>query len=55
MRSADVVAASNATVVTISNSALEHASESCRMQFYRSFLDVIAARLNAVNSRLSKS
>ena len=55
VRSADVVAASNATVVTIANSALEHASESCRMHFYRSFLDVIAARLNAVNSRLSRS
>lgn len=53
VRGADVVARTTAKVVTISGDALRHASEACRMHFYQSFLEVIAGRLDTVNSRLA--
>ncbi|TRZ92729.1 MAG: serine/threonine protein kinase [Rhodocyclaceae bacterium] len=52
-RGADVVAQTATRVVTISAQALQHASEACRMHFYRGFLDVIAGRLADSNTRLA--
>jgi serine/threonine protein kinase len=52
VRSADVVAASAANIVTIRGEALEKASESCRMHFYQGFLDVLATRLALSNQRI---
>jgi len=53
VRSADVVAASAANIITIRGEALEKASESCRMHFYQGFLDVLATRLSLSNQRLA--
>ncbi len=52
-RTADVTALSTANVVTISRSALDGASESCRMHFYQGFLEVLANRLTVANQRLT--
>ncbi|HYO27792.1 MAG TPA: serine/threonine-protein kinase, partial [Azonexus sp.] len=52
VRSADVVAASAANIITIRGEALEKASESCRMHFYQGFLDVLATRLALSNQRI---
>jgi hypothetical protein len=53
VRGADVVARTTAKVVTIASDALRHASDACRMHFYQGFLNVIASRLDTVNSRLA--
>jgi len=53
VRSADVVAASAANIITIRGEALEKASESCRMHFYQGFLDVLATRLSLSNQRIA--
>ena len=53
IRSADVIAESDASILTIRGGALEKASESCRMHFYQGFLDVLATRLSLSNQRLA--
>ena len=53
VRSADVVAASAANIITVRGEALEKASESCRMHFYQGFLDVLATRLALSNQRIA--
>ena len=53
IRSADVIAESGASIITIRGEALEKASESCRMHFYQGFLDVLATRLSLSNQRLA--
>jgi len=53
VRSADVVAASAANIITVRGEALEKASESCRMHFYQGFLDVLATRLALSNQRVA--
>jgi serine/threonine protein kinase len=53
LRGADVVARKAAKLITVSGEALRSASETCRMHFYRSFLDVLAARLRQANVRLA--
>ncbi len=53
VRSADVIAESAASIVTIRGEALEKASESCRMHFYQGFLDVLATRLALSNQRVA--
>ncbi len=52
-RGADVVTRTASTVVTISRQTLQHASDGCRMHFYKSFLDVVAGRLDSANARLA--
>lgn len=52
-RGADVVALTDAKIITIRASALKRASEVCRMHFYHSFLQVLAARLTAANRQLA--
>lgn len=53
VRSASVEAASLVRLVTIRKSALEHASETCRMHFYQAFLTVLATRLSLTSSRIA--
>lgn len=52
-RSANVIAQSVAKVITLRGAALQNASDTCRMHFYQAFLEVLAARLNEANIRLS--
>jgi eukaryotic-like serine/threonine-protein kinase len=53
VRGADVITRTTSKVVTISGDTLHHASEACRMHFFKSFLEVIAGRLDTANSRLA--
>ena len=55
IRGADVVALTDAKIITISGDALRQASEGCRMHFYQSFLDVLSSRLALANARLAAS
>lgn len=52
-RGADVSTLSEATLVFISNAALDHASEPCRHRFDRAFLRILVERLALANARLS--
>ncbi|MCE1182324.1 MAG: serine/threonine-protein kinase [Rhodocyclales bacterium] len=49
-RTADVYADGPADIVSIHKEALEQSSESCRMRFYRGFVDTLARRL-AMNDK----
>ncbi|WP_313951737.1 serine/threonine-protein kinase [Accumulibacter sp.] len=51
-RGADIVAVTEAALVRISESALQAASDACRVHFYQSFLAVLSERLAAANVRL---
>ena len=53
IRGADVSALTAADIVTVRGAALKQASETCRMHFYQSFLNVLAARLTLANQRLA--
>ena len=53
MRTADVIAASNARMLKIPVSALERVSELCRLNFDRAFLRVLVERLTLANSKLT--
>lgn len=53
VRGADVIALTPSNIVTIRREALDRASESCRMHFYQSFLEVLANRLTLANQRLA--
>jgi serine/threonine protein kinase len=53
IRGADVMAQTRSRLVTIRADALRHASDSCRMHFYQSFLDVLSTRLHQANARLA--
>jgi serine/threonine protein kinase len=52
-RNADVIAVTDAKIITIRGDALRQASEVCRMHFYASFLEVLANRLALANARLA--
>ena len=52
-RGADVVALIQSKILTVKGKALQQASESCRMHFYQSFLDVLTSRLELSNARLA--
>lgn len=52
-RGADVVALTEAKIVTVRGEALGQASEACRMHFYQAFLEVLAGRLALANTRLA--
>ncbi|MBV2234578.1 MAG: protein kinase [Sterolibacterium sp.] len=52
-RAADVVARTTARLVSTPASALQNATATCRMHFYRAFLVVLANRLDAANIRLT--
>lgn len=53
VRGADVIALTPSNIVTIRRDALDRATESCRMHFYQSFLEVLANRLTLANQRLA--
>ncbi len=52
-RNADVIATSDARIITIGADALLRSSPGCRMHFYAAFLEVLARRLAMANSRLA--
>jgi serine/threonine protein kinase len=52
-RNADVIAISDARIITIGADALRRSSAGCRMHFYAAFLEVLARRLAMANSRLA--
>ncbi len=52
-RGADIVALTEAKIVTVKGEALLRASEACRMHFYQAFLEVMASRLALANARLA--
>ncbi len=52
-RNADVVAVTDAKIITINGNALRQASEACRMHFYAAFLEVLVNRLALANARLA--
>jgi len=51
-RGADIVAVTEVKLVRITARALRKSSESCRVNFYQSFLAVLSERLTAANVRL---
>ena len=53
IRGATVTALTESTLVFVDGSALERASEACRMHFYQAFLEVLANRLTLANARLA--
>jgi CRP-like cAMP-binding protein len=53
LRGADVVCRTLSRIMTIRSEALRHASDTCRMHFYQSFLEVLSSRLSAANIRLA--
>ena len=53
LRGADVVALTESKVITVRGDTLRRASETCRMHFYQSFLEVLANRLSLANQRLA--
>jgi CRP-like cAMP-binding protein len=53
MRGADVVALTKAKIVMVKGEALKQSSETCRMHFYQSFLEVLTNRLALANARLA--
>lgn len=54
-RTADIHALGPADVVHIRSEALEQASDSCRMHFYRGFVDTLASRLALADEMFSRS
>ncbi|MDR0701671.1 MAG: protein kinase [Azoarcus sp.] len=54
-RSASVEAVTTVRLITIHASALESASDTCRMHFYKAFLEVLATRLSLASSRIANS
>ncbi|MBA3902758.1 MAG: serine/threonine protein kinase [Rhodocyclaceae bacterium] len=52
-RNADVIAVTDAKIITIRGDALRQSSEACRMHFYSAFLEVLANRLALANARLA--
>ena len=53
-RSASITSASDVTAIEITSESLAQASENCRHQFNRAFLEVLVDRLSAANIRLSQ-
>ncbi|MDR2690341.1 MAG: protein kinase [Azoarcus sp.] len=55
VRSASVAATTVARVLTIRAVALQHASDTCRMHFYKAFLEVLSTRLSLTSSRVANA
>ncbi|GHT96595.1 hypothetical protein FACS1894116_13990 [Betaproteobacteria bacterium] len=53
VRSASVEADTLVRVVTIRAKALQQASDTCRMHFYKAFLEVLSTRLSLASSRIA--
>jgi len=52
-RGADVVALTDARLLSVRGAALQHSSAACRMHFYESFMGILGDRLRLANDRLS--
>jgi serine/threonine protein kinase len=55
VRGADVIARTDARVMTVPGEALRRASNACRMHFYEAFLEVLASRLALANARMTST
>ena len=55
IRSASVEAMTQVNVITIEATALNKASDTCRMHFYKSFLKVLSTRLSLATSRIANT
>ncbi|NMG66384.1 protein kinase [Azoarcus indigens] len=53
VRSASVDATTECAVVTIRGRSLQRASDTCRMHFYKAFLEVLSTRLSLASSRIA--
>jgi len=53
VRSASVEAVTDVSVVRIGAKTLQRASDTCRMHFYKAFLEVLSTRLSLANSRIA--
>jgi serine/threonine protein kinase len=53
-RSASITSVSDITAIEITSESLAQASENCRHQFNRAFLEILVDRLSAANVRLSQ-
>ena len=53
-RSASIISVSDITAIEITSESLAQASENCRHQFNRAFLEILVDRLSAANIRLSQ-
>ncbi len=53
VRSASVEAVTDVSVVRIGAKALQRASDTCRMHFYKAFLEVLSTRLSLANARIA--
>jgi len=47
------VALKNSRILTVGGEALLQASQTCRMHFYQSFMEVLSNRLESANARLA--
>ncbi len=52
LRTATIQARSTVEIVRVSSTALQRASDTCRMHFYKAFLEVLSTRLSMANARL---
>ncbi|QDF96122.1 serine/threonine protein kinase [Azoarcus sp. DD4] len=53
VRSASVEATTEVAIITVHSRALKRASDTCRMHFYKSFLEVLATRLSLASARIA--
>ncbi len=53
VRSASVEATTEVAVIGVGASALQRASDACRMHFYKAFLEVLSTRLSLANARIA--
>lgn len=53
LRTATVQAQSSVEIVRITSTSLQRASDTCRMHFYKAFLEVLSTRLSMANTKLA--
>jgi serine/threonine protein kinase len=53
IRSASIEAATEVEVITMRSRALQRASDTCRMHFYKAFLEVLSTRLSLMSARIA--
>lgn len=55
VRTASVEAQTGMSMVSVTSHALQRASDTCRMHFYKGFLEVLATRLSLANARIANT
>ncbi len=53
IRSASVEATTECAIITVRARALQRASDTCRMRFYKAFLEVLSTRLSLASARIA--